>query len=185
MEILHSDSVSINEVPARAAGTTLQHQLKGWLQQWPWEVFASFTLKDERTSNRTLEARLRRWNLYFQKFTGLQTAYMGIIPFDGIRKHAHMLLLGRNRHSLTLQTCPKLSFGLTTMEKGGKTMEYYKLPWLDGLWPAESLLQPIDRLEGIVAYIAGPHNTSHQFETLVPYNAKLLDRTINFKEVTE
>ncbi len=80
---------------------SLQEQLSSWFAQWPFEFFVSLTLEDDHVSNEVFASRIVKWNRSLEKKRALQTAYQGLISYHN-RKHAHLLLLGRNRFGNTL-----------------------------------------------------------------------------------
>lgn len=157
--------------PAKLGPNEFQKVLAQWLQQWPFEVAATLSLgNDDVSNNEVFIKRIRRWHTAFARETHLQLASLGLIA-SLPRKHAHILLFGRNAHGSNLQT--QLQGGLSVMTKGGRPTEYYHCH-AERLWFDNCLLQPIRSLSGIAGYIA--HNAKGDFELSPPFGNKLLAR---------
>ncbi len=140
--VTHADTI---ETSTKLVDTPLQNALKDYFQQWPWEVLGTFSLRSEFQSNEAISEKTRLFARRFGKATGLRLAYTGLIAEGGCRKHFHLLLMGKNRHGETLRS--RLRPYLTTLKKGGKEIECYKLPArLADLWEGLSNTELEDTL---------------------------------------
>lgn len=162
-------------LPSTLGGKPLQNNLSRWLHGWPWEFRGTFTMPSDFLSNETFAKRLNRWATRFQKTSGLQIGFIGVIAWGDCRKHAHILGIGENRHGTTFQR--RFYFSLRTMMKHGRELPYYRLhPDYRLFWKGDYLIQPCTDVEEAAAYVGKHCGNPDHFE-VIQYNTKLLQKT--------
>jgi hypothetical protein len=134
-----------------------------WISQYPFEWFVTLTFYREIKQSKAI-IECKKWMLRLCRGEHLQIGSIGVI--NG--KHIHLLMLGRNSNNKTLKTV---------------TTDFWCDNW--SKYKAGAKIEPIYRLEGASAYVAGNLYSSDKHSGASAYVAKNLDLSGKYSDIID